>query len=335
MSPFLSRSAAQAMKLTTTSPNRETELAIDPGFVLGVSPKMRALDALAGHVSETDIPVLIRGESGTGKDSYARLIHRLSGLPEHSFIRIKCSTSEPRELIGKLRNTLQPLGPDQSRGTLFLDGIDELDFNTQRVLLSLLPDDEPKAGDVRLRSRLLASTLQDLEKEIAAGRFRGELFYRINGVCLDLPPLRKRSEDIPILMESLLQRFSRELQRPAPELDAKSIDLLSSYNWPGNIRELANVARKIVACGDSELALKDLCHTPSARLQPAGKTASLSLKLASRSASKRIEREMILQSLERTHWNRKCAARELQISYKSLLYKIKQLEVQESGSDKL
>jgi two-component system, NtrC family, response regulator AtoC len=321
--------------MTSVSLAHELEPTTSPEFVFGVSPKMLALTTLASQVAKTDIPVLVRGDSGTGKDACVRFMHRLSGLPVDSLQRIKCSTSEPRELLAILRNALQPLTPTETCGTLFLDGIDELDFNSQRALLSLLPDDEPKGADGKLRSRLISTTSQDLEKEIAAGRFRGELFYRINGVCLELPSLRNRAEDIPILMESLLQRYSRELQRPSPALESKSMDVLVSYAWPGNIRELGNVARKIVACGSIDLALKDLCHTPPARLVPGGKAAALSLKLASRSASKRVEREMILQSLERTHWNRKRAARELQISYKSLLYKIKQIQIQAPGSDKL
>ena len=202
----------------------------------------------------------------------------------------------------------------------------ELDAACQRVLLSLLPDGECKNGSAKPTSRVVSSTSCNFEKEIEAGRFRLELYFRINGVILRLPPLRDRKEDIPDLLECFLVKHSNELKKNTPELSREARKLLFAYDWPGNIRELENVARKIVAVGDAGLALGDLRVSRVA--QPATSVEGLSgssLKVAARAASRRTERELILKALEQTHWNRKRAARDLQISYKSLLYKIKQI----------
>jgi len=177
--------------------------------------------------------------------------------------------------------------------------------------------------------------LRAIEKEIEAGRFRRELYFRINGVTLRLPPLRERKEDIPALLEYFLAKHSRELKKDSPELSSSAREQLVSYDWPGNIRELENVARKIVAVGDSMLALSDLRAIPATVPMTVESVRISSLKAAARAASRRAERELILKALEQTHWNRKRAAQELRISYKSLLYKIKQIEVETPASQEL
>jgi two-component system response regulator AtoC len=170
-----------------------------------------------------------------------------------------------------------------------------------------------------------------------SGRFREELYYRINGVHLRLPPLRDRKEDIPALLEFFFRKYASLFERPEPKVGRSTMGLLLRYSWPGNIRELENVARKIVALGDEHLATHDLMAEygtkapdplPDASKIPDNGSAHVpsgSLKDAARAASRLAERAMILSQLERTHWNRKRAARELQISYKALLYKLKQL----------
>ncbi len=219
--------------------------------------------------------------------------------------------------------------------TVFFDGVHELDAACQRALLSLLPDGEPSAGNGEKGSRFICSTSRNLEKEVEAGRFRRELYFRINGVILRLPPLRERKEDLPALLKYFLVKHSNELKKDTPELSSDARELMASYDWPGNIRELENLAKKIVAVGDPMLALGDLRATHvRAPVTSEGSHVS-SLKVAARAASRRTERELILQALERTRWNRKRAARELQISYKSLLYKIKQIGVQGSEAGEL
>jgi two-component system response regulator AtoC len=217
-------------------------------------------------------------------------------------------------------------------GALFLDGIDELDLACQKVLLSMLPDEETgkKRGACL---RLISSASRNLEKEIEAGRFRRDLYFRISGVCLRLPPLRERKEDIPVLMEYFLTKHSSEVKRKAPMLGEEQVKLLTFHDWPGNIRELGNLAKKIVALGDADRAIGDLraARLLTTRVEEGAQT--FSLKVAARAASRQAERELILKALDRTHWNRKRAARELQISYKSLLYKIKQAGVEERKLD--
>jgi len=292
---------------------------------------MQALHSFVMEIATTDIPILLFGESGTGKDAYASFIHRLSGLGEAALKKLSCTTASTDGLFGDIRDCLRLTGTGNESGTLFLDGIDELDLVSQRVLLSLLRDAEARNGEGELRARLISATSQDLEDSVATGRFRRELYFRINGFCLRLPSLRERREDIAPLFEHLLTRHSEELRREAPKADSKAIEIIAAYEWPGNIRELGNVARKAVVLGSVDAALNDLRSRPQmppSRREEAGLS---SLKLASRAASRRTEREMILKALHRTRWNRKRAAQELQISYKSLLYKIKQIGVQESG----
>src|SRR5713101_7923899 len=168
-----------------------------PGFVYGHSPAIQNLNTTVREMAATDIPVLLFGESGTGKEVYGRLIHRLSKHCHTPLKKLSCRALEPGEFLAQLKSDLRGSGegPEDGLRTLFLDGIDELDLACQRVLLSLLPDgeiDETSHHGVRL----IASTSRNLENDIESGKFRRELYFRINGVCLHLPPLRDRREDI-------------------------------------------------------------------------------------------------------------------------------------------
>jgi two-component system, NtrC family, response regulator AtoC len=310
----------------------------DPAFVYGQGADLQSLNVLAAEIASTDIPVLLVGESGTGKDVYARLIHRLSGASESSFIRVQCGALDAGRMLNQVRDAFQTdVNGENEPKTVFLDGVHEMDAACQRVLLSLIPDGERK-GAARSLPRIISSTSCNFEKEIEAGRFRLELYFRINGVILRLPALRERKEDIPDLLECFVLKHANELGKHAPDISREDRKLLFSYDWPGNIRELENVARKIVAVGSASLALGDLkatrmavVHADEARSEehePRDTNSVSSLKVAARAASRRTERELILKALEQTHWNRKRAARNLQISYKSLLYKIKQIGAQ-------
>ncbi|MGB7285165.1 MAG: sigma 54-interacting transcriptional regulator [Candidatus Acidiferrum sp.] len=304
-----------------TSITHDEILSSHPEFVRGQSDAIQSVNAVVEEIARTDIPVLLTGESGTGKEVYARLVHRLSSLGHLPLKKLNCAALEPSQIIaefGVLENTPTD-GPVVAPKTLYLDGIDELELRCQKVLLSLLPDDE--TTDRGGRWRLISSATRDLDKEIASGHFRKELYFRISGACLRLPPLRKRKDDIPALLEYFLAKHSLGLGRKAPQLSEVELELLVAHSWPGNIRELGNLARKIVALGNPKLVLEDLREASGAVMQE--ECSSSSLKVAARAASQQAERELILKALERTHWNRKRAAQELQISYKSLLYKIK------------
>ena len=285
---------------------------------------MLTLDAMVAEISRTDLPVLIFGESGTGKDAYAQHIHRLSQQEETSIWKINCTTIGPDGLLAQLNEAFNSVANTESSGSIYLDNLQELDPACQRVLLAQLPDSNSSDRTREFHPRFLSSTSKSLLPEVEAGRFRRELYFRLNGTSLHLPPLRDRKEDIPNLMDYFLRKYSEIEKRHVTPLGSGLLEKLDAYRWPGNIRELENVARKLAVFGDIEMALSDLPLVNQLRESSTGTKVS-SLKTAARAASQQAEREMIQRALERTRWNRKRAARELQISYKSLLYKIKQI----------
>lgn len=290
-------------------------------FVHGHSHAIRNVNAMVEEIARTSIPVLVMGESGTGKEVYGRMIHRLSKHGHMPWKRISCSVVQQGEILALLKPQLKE--DEAGPRTLFLDGIDELDLESQKILLSILPDGDTEASSSG-QARIIASTSRNLEKEVELGRFRKELYFRINGVCLRLPPLRNRKEDIAVFMEHFLAKHAADLGRETLVLNDKEREFLETYDWPGNVRELENLARRIVLLGDSRKAIEELGEMPKLGAGSFEEPQSFSLKAAARTASRRTERDLIAKALERTHWNRKRAAQELQISYKSLLYKIKQ-----------
>jgi two-component system response regulator AtoC len=305
-------------------------------YVQGISPAMRALERTIADIAPTEIPVLLVGESGTGKEVVALEIHRLSKRWNEAFVKCGCAGLSTDSLVTRLRSGENCTKEEEySGGSLFLDEISQLEPANQARLLNLLPDGNgnPTAGCLSVR--IISSTTRNLEDEMRNGRFREELYYRISGVHLRLPPLRNRKEDIPALLDFFLKKYATLFARPEPQPSAGILDLLLRYAWPGNIRELENVARKMVALGDEQLAVHDLAAgNPARASEPISASARVprndqlpvrSLKEAAREASRHAERELILTQLERTRWNRKRTARELQISYKALLYKLKQL----------
>ncbi|MGH9817608.1 MAG: sigma 54-interacting transcriptional regulator [Candidatus Acidiferrales bacterium] len=287
-------------------------------FIGGESPAMQALERVIADIARTNIPVLLTGESGTGKEIVAAHIHRQSPRAAEPFVKVVCATVVAENLHAKQNES------GRGAGTLLLDEISELDPACQARLLHVLPD--PGSG-----ARIISSARKNLDEEIQAGRFREELYYRINGVCLRLPLLRQRREDVPALAEYFLQKYSVLFSRPRPQLAAHTLRVLQEHAWPGNVRELENVMRKLVALGDEGIALADLANS-NGHPEPPGANGNggLSLKEAARAASRQAERELILKVLGRTRWNRKRAAQELQISYKALLYKLKQIGLEDS-----
>ena len=305
-------------------PGGTTEDRSITGLVYGLGPTIRALNIVAEEIARTDIFVLILGESGTGKDAYARLIHRLSPYGNSQLRRIDCTAFAPGGLLAHVNEAKPP--NLESPHNIYLDNIQELDLAGQRVLLSQLPDVESADRKEETMVRFISSSTRDLKSEVASGRFRRELYFRLNGACLRLPPLRERAEDIPVLAEYFRNKHATAMKKKAPLLNEKAVQALTAYHWPGNIRELENLVRKIVVLGDVQIALNELRNSSMGTNKPAMVAPGASLKVAARAASKSAERELIMQALERTRWNRKQAARALQISYKSLLYKIKQME---------
>src|SRR5712691_11500603 len=323
-------------RIMNISLSHATEPSAITAFVHGHSTAIQSLNMIVSEIACTNIPVLIMGESGTGKEVYGRLIHRLSKYCNSALNKVSCRAQEPAEFQIRLKSclgaTVEGLGNGQQ--TLFLDRIDELDLACQKVLLSLLPDGESEENSHDV-VRVIASASRNLEKDIESGKFRRELYCRINGVCLHLPPLRDRREDILVLLKHFLAKHAAELGREIPMVSDKEMELLAAHDWPGNVRELENLARKIAVFGDARKAIEELREMPRLEQTLAEEPQSSSLKVAARAASRRAERDLISKALERTHWNRKRAAQELQISYKSLLYKIKQtgLEGKQEGTE--
>jgi two-component system response regulator AtoC len=304
-------------------------------FVGGTCPAMLTLENVISEIAATNIPVLLTGESGTGKQMFAHRIHSLSRRSNEPLLKIPCASmsadSFAAEIGLEMPDSLQQL--HELAGTAFFDEISELSPLCQRSLLYALPDGDAIPQRGVLAARLISTTSRNLDDEMNAGRFRRELYYRINGVCLRLPPLRERKEDIALLAEFFLSKHAEQFARIHPTLSSRAVETLTDYSWPGNIRELENVMKKVVALNDEELALSELTRSSSAIASPpAVDPHPLSLKVAARAASREAERELILKALGRTRWNRKRAAMELQISYKSLLYKLKQIGLEDGES---
>lgn len=301
-------------------------------FLTSVSAEMQPVLRLVSEIAPTDIPILIEGESGTGKEITALQIHDLSSRRAMPFTKFSCAAFAAPSFQAQLRSVENGQGARNGRsaGTLFFDEISELDADCQRHLLHLFPEGNGLKRNQSLAGRIVSCSTRDLDSEVQNGRFRSELFYRVNGVCLKLPPLRKRKEDIPQLAEFFLRKYARLFRRGEVSLSERTLGVLVDYRWPGNIRELDNVIKKIVALDNEEMAISDLSAQPATPVSAGHPMLTRSLKAASRAASQHAERELILQTLTRTHWNRKKAAEALQISYKALLYKLKQIQVPDS-----
>jgi DNA-binding NtrC family response regulator len=303
-------------------------------MIPGVCASIAVLQHVVAEIAPTSVPILILGESGTGKEVIASEIHRLSPRCKGPFVKFNCSNMSFDWL---LRTGMQPSGNGNHArhdGTLLFDEVSQLDLEKQTRLLNLLPDGERAVSSSCLTSRIISTSTADLAEEMRDGNFSEKLYYRLNGICLRIPSLRQRKEDIPHLLAAFLAKYANLLGRQPPRIKNSTLDLLVQHSWPGNVRELENVVRKIVILGDDDLAVSDLAantdpKVSTRRFPGATHVNPRALKEASREASRKAERQLILESLERTHWNRKQSARELQISYKAMLYKLKQLGLDE------
>ena len=289
-------------------------------FLEAISPSMRAVEAVIRELGHSSVPVLLIGERGTGKHTIAQRIHQNSGRPREQFRVISCQGLD-----------FEALRAEASRSgvTLYLDEICDLSPECQRSLLDLLSnpgEDESAPSDMRMHmsTRMMGGSSRDLEAEVRAGSFQEDLYYRLSGVCLRIPPLRQRKEDVPLLMAFFLERYAEAFRRPVPALSAPTEQLFRDHSWPGNLRELEATARAIVAVGNESVAMGGL-RSLLLRTDNRQGGEKVSLKEASRAASREAEKELILKALTRTRWNRRRAAQDLQISYKALLYKLKQI----------
>jgi DNA-binding NtrC family response regulator len=288
-------------------------------FAEAVSPSMRSVEAVIREVAQSEVPVLLLAEIGAGKRATARRVHDLSRRRGQSFRVVSCGTLKADDFT----DVAGQAGLLDS-GTVFLKEVADLNAAGQAWLIQALTRGVEKDGHAQRQARLICGSARDLEAEVRAGNLREDLYYRISGVCLRLPPLRQRREDIPILTEHFLRKFGEDFQRAVPGLSEETHRLFQEYSWPGNVRELENAAKAIVALGDETVAMGGL-RAMLLRPEVGGNGHKVSLKQVARAASREAEKEIILRVLTRTRWNRRRAAQELQISYKALLYKLKQI----------
>jgi len=291
-------------------------------FVPGASASMRAVEQAIRQLAGSEVPVLVLGESGAGKRTAAQRIHHLSGRRNQPFVGVECSTLTPEAVEGGTESLF-------GWGTVMLEEVCGLSAACQAKLLEMLPEGNGQGRS--LAARLVFASARDLEEEVRGLRFREDLYYRISGVCLRLPPLRQRKEDILRLVTFFLAKYAADFRRPLPKLSAETQRWFQEYGWPGNIRELEDAAKAIVVLGDETLAMGGL-RSLRVKSDRGSNGEKISLKDASRAASREAEKELILKVLNRTRWNRRRAALELQISYKALLYKLKQIGFEEYGA---
>jgi DNA-binding NtrC family response regulator len=301
------------------------------------SPAMEQIMVAVERVADSTQPVLITGETGTGKELVARATHDLGGRREMPYVAVNCSAITPSlmesELFGHTRGAFTGADRDKPglfqaahRGTLFLDEVGELPLSLQPKLLRVLQEGEVlRVGDskpVRVDVRIVAATARNLSQDKEEQKFRDDLFYRLSVVDLNIPPLRERKEDIPLLAEHFLTRIAEREKRRTPRIDNDAMQVLIGYHWPGNVRELENLMEKtMIFCRGETI---DLAALPwETRRAKRDRAANYSLK----QAVKRIEKEFILKSLAATGGNRTRAAELLEISLRSLLYKLKEFNI--------
>jgi DNA-binding NtrC family response regulator len=319
----------------------ETPLDEDTSFVR-CSPRMREIESQCVLVARTDIPVLILGESGTGKEIAAIFIHKMSARSQHKFLKVNCAAMPvdllESELFGYEQGAFT--GAVKSKpgkfeicdhGTIFLDEIGEMPAALQAKLLQVLQDGSfSRLGgrsSIKVDVRVIAATNINIRAAIAKKHFREDLFYRLNGFGFSIPPLRERRDEIPILAKYFMRRNSSKYGREALPISVPMMQALRNHSWPGNVRELENTIKRYLVLEDERAIINEFTSLRDAEsMLPAtdDRSSRHGLKHLVRGVKGNAESVVIAQTLEDKHWNRRAAANELQISYKALLYKIKQ-----------
>src|SRR5262250_1413351 len=333
----------------------EVEELGDETFFVAASPNMRKLRSQAALVAHVDIPVLMLGESGTGKEVMARLIHKLSPRAHRTFLKVNCAAVPADLLESELFGyeagaftgaTHAKPGKFElcNKGTILLDEIGEMPPLLQAKLLHVLQDQQfSRLGSrsvIKVDVRILAATNINIPEALATKRLREDLYYRLNAFTLSLPPLRDRKEEIPILLKHSMTRMAERYARPPLPLSPALLQACHNHTWPGNLRELNNFLKRYLILGDENLAVTELLPRNDGNGGQQGESTRTAdpggLKSLARSAKDEAEALAITRALEQTNWNRKQAAAILQISYKALLYKIRQYGIAEArGHHKL
>jgi len=313
---------------------------VPPEDVLfGSSAAMAEVRSKACRICRMNLPILLTGEGGTGKEAIARWIHANSGYAAGEFVRVDCAvipgTLLESELFGYGQgafsgaNAAKPGRVEMAhRGTLFLDEIADLDTHLQSRVLQLLQDGTfSRIGDHserRIDARVICATHKDLDRETEAGRFRQELFCRIHGFRLKVPTLRERREDIPALAEFFRTHFEKQFEKKTNTFPPAMLAYLQNMNWPGNLRELSNGVARYVLIGPEAVVHQEHAQKKDRAVRPAeGNETPATLKLLSKDAIREVESNVILETLQANQWNRRKTAQALKISYRALMYKIR------------
>lgn len=312
-------------------------------LAFGRTPAMRAIRQKLESVAESGVPVLLQGESGTGKEVCARFLHLFSGRTKGSLVKVSCpaipESLMETELFGYEKgaftgahSTKRGRVEEAHNGTLFLDEVGSLDLSAQSKLLQVLQDGTfVRVGGHTTRTiqtRLVSCANRDLRTQVEEGSFRLDLLYRINAVTVNLPPLRQRRDEIEPLVEYFTELNAKSFRLNPKPISRSTIQLMERYHWPGNIRQLANLVRSYVLIGDEDLLIAELMPEPPNDNVVADIDLSqpLSLKRITKKATLDLERQIILKVLRSNNWNRQKTAKWLQMSYRSLLYKLNEVD---------
>jgi len=316
---------------------------LGPNVIFGQTEELSRIRQTVERVAAIRVPVLLEGESGTGKEVLANYLHQISPWCEQPLIKVNCAAIPgsllESELFGYEKGSFT--GAYNSRagkfeqangGSMVLDEIADIDSGLQAKLLQVLQDGcFSRIGDLEERRcdvRILCVTNRDIQAEIQTGRFREDLYYRINVVNIQMPPLRRRLEDLPVLVDYFLKNYAERFDRKVQPLSSSLMDRFRQHHWPGNIRELENYLKRYVILESPDSILNEIEERRADSSSDAGfqlpPLTDFSLKKYSKIASQKAERFLILEALKNTRWNRKRAAELLGISYRALLYKIKE-----------
>ena len=313
---------------------------VEQGNILTSNPQMLRIIDIARHVASTDVPVLILGESGVGKEVVASFIHEQSNRSDGPFVKVNCAAL-PHELLeselfgyergaftGAIRDKMGKF-EQADKGTLLLDEIGEMSPHLQAKLLHVLQDAEfSRLGGkkpVRVNVRVLAATNKKLKEAVLKGEFRNDLYFRLNVIKFEVPPLRDRREDIPLLCTHFVEKYRERYQSPVQQFPKDLIEAFLRYDWPGNVRQLENVVKRYLILPDADIA-SELKGNNQEQVVPVH-TGNVSLKEVAGHAAEMAEKEVVLRVLEETGWNRKESARRLKISYKALRNKLKKWQL--------
>jgi two-component system response regulator AtoC len=345
-------SAAQANAQAANYSVKGTEMVDDLDddlFFLAASPVMKQIRAQVALIAKVNVPVLLLGESGVGKEILARLIHKMSIRAHRSMVKVNCAALPAdlleSELFGYEAGAFTGASKSKPgkfelahKGTILLDEIGEMSAGLQAKLLHVLQDGTFSRlggrGNVSVDARVLAATNIDVKKAIAERKLREDLYYRLNAFTMTVPPLRERREEIPVLLRYYMNNLARQFGKNALPVSDKLVQECLRYHWPGNLRELGNFVKRYLVLEDENMLIDELQYKTREGSADEGAAASGrgGLKALVRSLKDDAEAKEIQRALDDSNWNRKLAAAQLNISYKALLYKIKQHGLLPSGS---